>query len=109
MGNKQEESNNPDVKIKLMDGQYIVDPPMIEVERGDKVKFITEGFNAKIGFPDSGIVENGSWFFIEKGPGIELTIDANAPKGDHYYAVMCKYGEEYWYAEGNSCPGMKVG
>ena len=87
-----------------------VDPPIVRVESGQKVKFLSPDSDAKISFPDSGIINiEDCWETIYKGQSIEKTVESSGNGGTYYYAVMCKHEDgEYWYAEGNTCPAMIV-
>ena len=88
-----------------------VDPPIVDVYLGKTVTFLSQDSDAKISFPDS-VFENSNdcWETIYKGQPIVKTVKSTVEKRKYYYAVMCKHGdEEYWYAEGNTCPSMIVG
>ena len=87
-----------------------VKPGKVKVKHGHKVEFFSPDSDAKISFPDSGFIDIECWETIEEGSSIERTVKSSAVTGKtYYYAVMCKqYDETYTYAEGNSCPAMKV-
>ena len=94
-----------------VENTYIVNPPIIyEVEPGDTVIFNSPDSNAKISFLDSGIINITGWETIDKGKHITKEVGSLVNDGTYYYAVMCEHEDrKYWYAEGNSCPAMKVG
>ena len=97
------------VTIKGVKDNYRVEPRIVEVYRGFKVKFVSEDSDAKISFPDSGIINITGWETISKGQNIEKTVESSVEEGKYYYAVMCKHeDDEYSYAEGNTCPAMIV-
>jgi plastocyanin len=104
------------VQIELVQGnkekllpKYRVEPAKVMVSPGDTLEFYSNDAESKISFPDSGIIENeGCWKTIEKGNKIVIKVKTSV-KNTYYYAVMCKHNEEeYWYAEGNTCPAMIV-
>jgi len=90
--------------------RHKVEPPEVKVKPGHKVKFLSPDSDAKISFLDSGIIDiNDCWETIYEGQNIVKEVESSADIGKYYYAVMCKHeDEEYWYAEGNSCPAMIV-
>ncbi len=95
---------------KVDKDRHKVKPPEVKVKPGHKVRFFSQDSDAKISFPDSGIIDNEDcWETIYKGQSIVKKVESSVENGTYYYAVMCKHdGEEYWYAEGNSCPAMIV-
>jgi plastocyanin len=107
-------SETPKVTISRGDGvdkdRHKVEPPEVAVKVGHKVEFLSADSDARISFPDSGIIElEGSWETIYKGQSIKRVVNSSGDPGTYYYAVMCKHDDgEYWYAEGNSCPAMIV-
>lgn len=103
------ENQTHSVTISFEKGKYAVSKAL-EVSPGDRVEFSSPNSNAKISFPDSGIINITGWETIEKGSSIKKIVEPSAANGTYYYAVLCEHdNEEYWYAEGNSCPAMKVG
>ena len=103
------ENKTHSVTILWDDEKYTADPATIEnVTRGDKVVFFSPNSNAKISFPDSGVINITGWETIKKGSSIEGIVETSV-EGTYYYAVMCEHDRKYLYAEGNSCPAMKVG
>jgi len=85
-----------------------VKPAKVKVKHGHKVEFYSPDSNAKISFPDSGIIDIKGWETIEKDSSIEKIVETSV-EDTYYYAVMCKQDDGiYSYAEGNSCPAMKV-
>ena len=90
--------------------RYQTDPPVVMVNPGDTVIFTCKITNVKIGFPYSGILNFSGWATIRPDKNFEALVDSDAQEGDYYYSVMCKHTDgRYWYAEGESCPGMRVG
>ena len=87
-----------------------VKPGKVKVKHGHKVEFFSPDSIAKISFPDSEIIDIEGWETIEEGSSIERIVKSSAVNGrTYYYAVLCKHNDgKYTYAEGNSCPAMKV-
>ena len=106
------QNKKPDVTILWDEDKkkLKVKPPILKVKHGDKVEFFSPVSNAKISFPDSEIIDIDGWETIAEGSSIEGIVKSSAVKGKkYYYAVLCKHNDgKYTYAEGNSCPAMKV-
>ncbi len=103
------DDNTHYVNILWCGEKHKVVPAIVEVNPGDKIQFFSLDSNAKISFPDSGVVDIECWKPIAKGKCIEVTVTSKVGNGIiYYYSVMCEHKEGYWYGEGNSCPGMKV-
>jgi len=100
------------VKIVGLEKECRVEPRIFEVERNDTVVFYSEELNAKISFPDPEFIDiKVCWKNIKKGEKFSVTVkDSAKNETTYFYAVMCEHNDrEYWYAEGNTCPAMKVG
>jgi hypothetical protein len=97
------------VEIVGLEKECRVKQPKIEVRRNETVVFKSKDAEAKISFPDSGIINNKDcWETIESNGSIVREV-ITSDTGTYYYAVMCKHDDgTYWYAEGNTCPAMIV-